>query len=336
MLSVVASTTSVTTSKTRFTRGASSSSKRRVQFSSSSSSSSSSVTIAKSSRNDRQQLNYNNINNDRRRSRVLVVKASEDGAADADISVVERKRDLTAGEYVQPEITSRSQSGRLVPEEGFNIARTSFGSIGLSVGLPLLMYGFGAYFSFLPGTEISALMLIYGFPISLIGFALKYAELLPLECESYEDAVKVREDQSTKVLTQLRNDVTRYRYGDEQHLEEAMNIIFKFNRPGGLQKRQRPKLVGVSEQMVNGRYAIVLTFESPKITKEEWDGFMGKFSKFFGPNVDAVAVEKSEGVAEIILISNGGDDLGGPGDDMEVLPPLMPGLPARYQKRGTA
>lgn len=335
MLSV-ASTTTVTTNTTRF--NASSSSKRRVKFSSSSSSSSSSsVTIAKSSRNDRQQLNYNNINNDRRRrSRVLVVKASEDAAADADISVVERKRDLTAGQYVQPEITSRSQSGRLVPEEGFNIARTSFGTIGLSVGLPLLMYGFGAYFSFLPGTEISALMLIYGFPISLIGFALKYAELLPLECESYEDAVKVREDQSTKVLTQLRNDVTRYRYGDEQHLEEAMNIIFKFNRPGGLQKRQRPKLVGVSEQMVNGRYAIVLTFESPKITKEEWDGFMGKFSKFFGPNVDAVAVEKSEGVAEIILISNGGDDLGGPGDDMEVLPPLMPGLPARYQKRGTA
>ena len=160
--------------------------------------------------------------------------------------------------------------------------------------------------------------------------------MLPLECESYEDAVNVRDDQSTAVLTQLRNDVTRYRYGDEQHLEEAMNIIFKFNRPGGLQKRQRPKLVGVSEQMVNGRYAIVLTMESPKITKEEWDGFMGKFSKFFGPNVDAVALEKSEGVAEIILISNGGDDLGGPGDDMEVLPPLMPGLPARYQKRGTA
>lgn len=313
------------------------------------SSSSSSVTIAKSSssssshNNNNKNKNINSrqeqqflINKGRRNSRgVLVVKASE-GGEEADISVVERKRDLTAGEYVQPEITSRSTSGRLVPEEGFNAARTSFGTVGLSVGLPLLIYGFGAYFSFLPGTEISALMLIYGFPISLIGFALKYAELLPLECESYEDAVNVRDDQSTAVLTQLRNDVTRYRYGDEQHLEEAMNIIFKFNRPGGLQKRQRPKLVGVSEQMVNGRYAIVLTMESPKITKEEWDGFMGKFSKFFGPNVDAVALEKSEGVAEIILISNGGDDLGGPGDDMEVLPPLMPGLPARYQKRGTA
>ena len=34
-----------------------------------------------------------------------------------------------------------------------------------------------------------------------------------------------------------------------------------------------------------------------------------------------------------------GSDASGPGgmmDDMEVLPPLMPGLPPRYVKRGTA
>ena len=83
---------------------------------------------------------------------------------------------------------------------------------------------------------------------------------------------------------------------------------------------------------MNGRYAIVLTFEC-QITKEEWDGFMGKFSRFFGPNVDAVSGE--ERMMEIILISNGGDDLGGPGDDTSSLP-LMPGLPPRYQKKGTA
>ena len=302
-------------------------------FFSSHATTSSTLMIAERHHQQQHQQHQHQQQRNRRNRTGVAMKAAEDAS---DISMVERKRDLTTGDYVQPEITSRSTSRRLVPEEGFNAARVSFGTIGMSVGLPLLLYGFGAYFSFLPGTGVSAIMLIYGFPISLIGFALKYAELLPLECESYEDAVNVREEQATAVLTQLRNDVTRYRYGDEQHLEEAMNIVFKFNRPGGLQKRQRPKLIGVAEQMVNGRYAIVLTFESPRITKEEWDGFMGKFSRFFGPNVDAVAVEKSEGVAEIILISNGGDDLGGPGDDMEVLPPLMPGLPPRYQKKGTA
>ena len=34
-------------------------------------------------------------------------------------------------------------------------------------------YGFGAYFTVLPGSEWSAIMLTYGFPLSVIGFALK-------------------------------------------------------------------------------------------------------------------------------------------------------------------
>lgn len=37
----------------------------------------------------------------------------------------------------------------------------------------LRSYGFGAYFNILPGSEWSALMLTYGFPLSIIGMALK-------------------------------------------------------------------------------------------------------------------------------------------------------------------
>ena len=37
----------------------------------------------------------------------------------------------------------------------------------------LCSYGFGAYFTILPGTDFSAIMLTYGFPLALIGFALK-------------------------------------------------------------------------------------------------------------------------------------------------------------------
>jgi hypothetical protein len=47
----------------------------------------------------------------------------------------------------------------------------SFGTIGLSVGLTLLGAGFLGYFNFvkLGDNSLSALLLIYGFPISLIG-----------------------------------------------------------------------------------------------------------------------------------------------------------------------
>lgn len=39
-------------------------------------------------------------------------------------------------------------------------------------------YGFGAYFNVLPGSEWSAIMLTYGFPLAIIGMALKVKKLL--------------------------------------------------------------------------------------------------------------------------------------------------------------
>lgn len=90
------------------------------------------------------------------------------------------------------------------------LLQISFGTIGLSLGVSLLSwvlfslppssliynygfsasyvfvlilfqicsYGFGAYFNILPGSEWSAIMLTYGFPLAIIGMALKVSNFL--------------------------------------------------------------------------------------------------------------------------------------------------------------
>jgi hypothetical protein len=45
-----------------------------------------------------------------------------------------------------------------------------------------MVYGFGSYFTILPGTDLSSLLLIYGFPISILGFALSYAQVCAARC----------------------------------------------------------------------------------------------------------------------------------------------------------
>jgi len=154
-----------------------------------------------------------------------------------------------------------------------------------------------------------------------------------------QDALALRETQTTGILTQVRNDVTRFRYGDEQHLEEGLALIFRYNRPGGLRKNQAPLLVGLKEQVIVDRYALVLEFDSPKMELNEWTDRREKIQAFFGPGVTCGITEIEEGKVEIELVSDGSNvnaPSAGEMDDMEVLPPLMPGLPPRYVKRGKA
>lgn len=108
-------------------------------------------------------------------------------------------------------LRATAQDQYIEVDEGFSAARISFGSILAPIGIGLLVYGFGGYFNLLPGGEGSALILIYGFPLMLLGLALKYAELKPAPCKTTAAAYKLRETQMTDIQKQVREDVTRYR-----------------------------------------------------------------------------------------------------------------------------
>lgn len=216
----------------------------------------------------------------------------------------------------------------------FSFARASFGTYGSATGGVLLGYGLFAYFiPTLPGTDASALLLINGFLLFVLGLAFKYAELPPLECATYASAESVR-SQATPTQQQIKGDVTRFRYGEEAHLQEALDRIFNLSARGGIRERDAPVAIGLREQAVDGKYTLVLQFRSKKVPLEEWTKRQQYIASFFGPGVDAVAEDAGDNIIELGLISQGGDASTGVQDDeYEVLPPLVPGAPPRYRKK---
>ncbi|XP_057849291.2 uncharacterized protein LOC131060162 isoform X3 [Cryptomeria japonica] len=167
---------------------------------------------------------------------------------------------------------------QIVTDSEFSIGKVSFGVVGLIAGTSLLSYGFGAYFNILPGSEWSALMLTYGFPLAIIGMALKYAELKPVSCISYSDAVKLRETKATPVL----------------------------NQAGGIQRRNAPRLNMIREEVTTeGNYSLALVFESKALQLTDFEQRQAKFASFFGPGITAQVGEGGENLYEVRLISEG-------------------------------
>lgn len=205
----------------------------------------------------------------------------------------------------QPASAITSSNKAIVPDDEFSLAKVSFGVIGLGLGVSLLSYGFGAYFNILPGSEWSAIMLTYGFPLAIIGMALKYAELKPVPCVTYADAEQLREKCATPVLKQVRSDVIRYRYGDEQHLDEALKRIFQFGLGGGIPRRNAPVLQSIREEVTeDGKYCLVLVFEAKALQLSDFEKRQAKFTSFFGPGISSEIVKGENDLYEVRLISN--------------------------------
>ncbi|XP_021763524.1 uncharacterized protein LOC110728176 [Chenopodium quinoa] len=223
-----------------------------------------------------------------------------------------RRRFVLVAQAVDSSSTSSSSPSAaaaadksIVPDDQFSLSKISFGVVGLGSGVTLLAYGFGAYFNILPGSEWSALMLTYGFPVAVIGMALKYAELKPVPCVTYSDAQMVREKCSTPVLKQVKTDVTRFRYGDEQHLDEALKRIFQYGQGGGIARRSAPVLQMIREEVTeDGKYCLVLAFKAKDLQLSDFERRQAKFASFFGPGITSEVCKGADDLYEVRLISN--------------------------------
>jgi hypothetical protein len=176
--------------------------------------------------------------------------------------------------------------------------KTSLGNLLLVVGGILTVVGFVAYFQ--DNATLNLAGFFYGIPVLLGGLALRAAELEPVKYSrvTSPEIIALREQQATPTQKQVRSDVTRYRYGQEAHLDEVLERL-------GLapSDEARPELVAVREEAIDGAYALVLEFASPLISIATWLEKRDKIERFFGPNIRAEIMAPAEDRVDLALIA---------------------------------
>jgi len=174
----------------------------------------------------------------------------------------------------------------------------SLGSFGLLVGGLLTITGFIAYAT--GNATLNLAGLFYGVPILLGGLALKASELKPVPFSETTppEILALRDKQATPTQNQIRQDVTRYRYGQEAHLDESLARL-------GLSPtdEERPELVALRETSIEGNYTLIMTFDSPLISLETWAEKREKIAKFFGPGVKAELTKREDDFIDLALIA---------------------------------
>ncbi|MEL6325762.1 MAG: DUF2854 domain-containing protein [Cyanobacteria bacterium J06626_23] len=173
------------------------------------------------------------------------------------------------------------------------------GGVLLVVGTVLTAIGFVAYFQ--ERATLNLVGFFYGVPILLGGMALRAAELepVPYSQEPSEAVLALREKEATQTQNQVRKDVMRYRYGQEAHLDMALECLGMSPND-----RVRPELVALREEMRDGSYALVLEFDSPFMEIEKWHERHDKIEKFFGPGIHAVIEHPSGERVDLALVSD--------------------------------
>lgn len=178
------------------------------------------------------------------------------------------------------------------------LRQTSYGAIGLVVGGGLTLIGLVAYF--LGNATLNLAGFFYGIPVFLIGLALKSAELKPVRFSrsSSPELVQLREERATPIQKQLIKDVTRYRYGQNAHLEVSLERL-------GLSPtdEERPRLIGLREAQIDGNYALILEFDSPLIGLETWQDKCDKMEKFFGPGLRVTVAQPDDDRVDVTTVS---------------------------------
>lgn len=175
-------------------------------------------------------------------------------------------------------------------EPPFEIRGFSLGNLVIFSGIIVTVLSFAEYLSDAgsEGLNVSGLGFVYGIPICLAGAALKYAEIEPVPCRSSPAAERIFEDKATEIISKIKQDVTRHRYGDEAHLDTTVRKL-GLVIPG----KDYPQLKELVEEEVDGELSFTMIWQSQDTPYKMWadERRVKKYETFFGPGVTAEVVK---------------------------------------------
>jgi Protein of unknown function (DUF2854) len=172
------------------------------------------------------------------------------------------------------------------------------GKLLLGLGTVLTTVGFAAYY--FDKATLNMVGFFYGIPLILGGFALRTSELkpVPFSQPTSPTVLDLRAKVATQVQMKLISDLTRYNYGEDIHLDEALKKI-NLNPRADL----CPRITALREEMRDGNYTLVLEFDSPAIPLTKWQDQHAKIEKYFGPGISAQIEQPAENQVELALIT---------------------------------
>jgi hypothetical protein len=179
------------------------------------------------------------------------------------------------------------------------LGRINLSTLLLGVGGLLTLIGFIAYFQ--DNATLNLAGFFYGIPVLLGGLALRAAELdpVPYSQPTSPGVLELRQAMATPTQNQVRQDVTRYRYGQEAHLDVALQKLGL--SPSG---EECPELKSIREVDMGGSYALVLEFDSATVPFSSWVDKKVRIESFFGPGIRAELAAPVDGRVDLALVSS--------------------------------
>ncbi|MGJ5674993.1 MAG: DUF2854 domain-containing protein [Nostochopsis sp.] len=179
------------------------------------------------------------------------------------------------------------------------LRQVSLGTLGLTIGGILTIIGFVAYAN--DNATLNLVGFFYGIPLVLGGLALKANELkpIPFSQATTPTILALRQQQATLTQNKIRQDITRYCYGQDVHFDRALSYL-SLNSSD----KELPVITGLREEEINGNYALILEFDSSAIPIDVWQQKQEKMVNYFGPGVDVKITQPGEDTIELTLIAH--------------------------------